>query len=157
VEQRRKKRSTSSVADTGGRLLLTEEEWVARMKAKDKGGSSGSGGSSGGGGRGCGCDKNKGRGGGRSGGANSSSQDGHEESVGCGACHNCDKMGHRARECWSKAKKGEAHMAQEEESSLLLMEAGVIKSASLSWHWRTRESSSQHPSHGTGERTVDSR
>jgi hypothetical protein len=47
VEQRRKKRSTSPAADTGGRLLVTNEEWAAWMKANDKGGSSGSGGSGG--------------------------------------------------------------------------------------------------------------
>jgi hypothetical protein len=65
VEQRRKKHSTSPMADIGGLLLLTEEEWMARMKLKEKGGLSRSSGSGGGGGR----DKNKGH----NGGANSSS------------------------------------------------------------------------------------
>jgi uncharacterized membrane protein YgcG len=63
VEQRRKQRSTSPVADASGRLLLTEEEWTARMKAKskDKAGSNGSGGNGGGRGRG----RGRSRGGGR--------------------------------------------------------------------------------------------
>jgi hypothetical protein len=61
VEQRRKKRSMSLAADTGRRLMLTEEEWSMRMKAKEKVGTSGSSVSNGSGGR---C-----RGGGRSGGA----------------------------------------------------------------------------------------
>jgi hypothetical protein len=65
VEQRRKKRSTSPMADVRGRLLLTEEEWMAWMKLKEKGGLSRSSAFGGGGGH----DKNKGR----SGGANSSS------------------------------------------------------------------------------------
>jgi uncharacterized membrane protein YgcG len=90
VEQRRQKRSTSPAADTGGCLLLTEEEWEARMKAKDKDSSSGSGDSGSGRGR----SKNKGCGGGRSGGTDSSSQEGREETTGHGDCHNCGKMGH---------------------------------------------------------------
>jgi hypothetical protein len=36
-------------------------------------------------------------------------------------------MGHWVRECQSKAKNGEAHMTQDEESSLLLMEVRVIE------------------------------
>jgi hypothetical protein len=129
VEQR-KKSSSSSMTDASGRLLLTEEEWTAQMKAKEKGGSSNNG-SSGGGSRGKGRDKYKGRGGGRNGGANSNSHEGGEDGAGRGACHNCGKMGHWARECRSKAKKAEAHTAQEEEPSLLLMEAGKIDSVSL--------------------------
>jgi hypothetical protein len=43
VVEQRKKPSTSPVTDTDGRLLLTEEEWSAWMKAKEKGRSSCSG------------------------------------------------------------------------------------------------------------------
>jgi hypothetical protein len=115
---------------SGGRrwwvLAVTKEEWTARMKAKDKGDSSGRSCSGGGGGRGRGC------GSGCSGGTNSSSQDGREETTGRGVCHNYGKMGHWARECRSKAKKGEAHATKDEESSLLLMEVGVIELIVLS-------------------------
>jgi hypothetical protein len=104
VEQR-KKPTTPPVADANGRLLLTEEEWTARMKMKEKGGSSGSRGSCG---RGCG--KGKGRGGGRtSGAAGSNACDGCEESVGRDTCHNCGKTGHWAKDFHSKPRKGEAH------------------------------------------------
>jgi hypothetical protein len=72
---------------------------------KEKGGSSGS---RGGCGRGCG--KGKGLGGGRTGGAaRSNARDGREESVGRDTCHNYGKTGHWAKDCHSKAKKGEAH------------------------------------------------
>jgi hypothetical protein len=55
VEQRRRKKSTPTV-DSQGRLLLTQEEWMAKWKISgasgDKGSSSGAGGSGGGGGTG---------------------------------------------------------------------------------------------------------
>jgi hypothetical protein len=38
VEQRKKVSAPQAIADVGGRLLLTDEEWSARMKAKEKGG-----------------------------------------------------------------------------------------------------------------------
>jgi transposase InsO family protein len=122
VEQR-KKTSTPPTADAGGRLLLTEEEWTARMKAKEKGGSSGSGG-----GRGRGHNRGKGHGSGRNGGvASPNARDRHDDSVGCDTCHNCGKTGHWAKDCRSKAKKGEAHTALDDEPSLLLMEVGDLK------------------------------
>jgi hypothetical protein len=126
VEQRRKS-STPPAADGGGRLLLTEEEWAARMKAREKGGSGGSGNFSGNGSsdgnRGRGRGRGRNRGGGRNGGGN--------EGAGRGACHSCGKMGHWARECRSKAKKSEAHMAHDDEPSLLLMEAVEIQSTEI--------------------------
>jgi hypothetical protein len=77
VEHRRKKCSTFPVTDVGGRLLLTEEEWMVWMKAKEKAGTSGIGGSDGGDRRGHGRGKNKGCDGGRIGGAaNSNPSDG---------------------------------------------------------------------------------
>jgi len=50
VEQRRRK--AAPVVDRQGRLLLTQEEWMAKLRIGEKGSSSGSGGSgcSGGGG-----------------------------------------------------------------------------------------------------------
>jgi uncharacterized membrane protein YgcG len=131
IEQR-KKSSSSSVTDDSGRLLLMEEEWIARMKAREKGGSSGSGGSGGDGGRDKGRGKNKGCGGWHSGGgANSNCQEGSEDGTGRGACHNCMKLGHWARNCRSRPKKTKAHIAQEEESSLLLSETSQIELVTL--------------------------
>ena len=48
VEQRRRK--AAPVVDSQGRLLLTQEEWTAKLKIGEKGSSSGSGGSGGSGG-----------------------------------------------------------------------------------------------------------
>jgi hypothetical protein len=119
------------VTDDSGRLLLMEEEWIARMKAREKGGSSGSGGSGGDGGRDKGRGKNKGCGGWHSGGgANSNCQEGSEDGTGRGACHNCMKLGHWARNCRSRPKKTKAHIAQEE-SSLLLSETSQIELVTL--------------------------
>jgi transposase InsO family protein len=101
---------------------------VMRMKAKEKGGSSGGGSSGGGGDRGRGRGRGKGRGGGRNGGANSYSR---EDTSARGVCHNCGKMGHYTRECRSK-KKGEAHMVQDDEPSLLLVEAGDVNTTLFS-------------------------
>jgi hypothetical protein len=52
VENRRKKMVVPSVSDTGGQLLLTEEQWKAWSKASvgEKSGGRGNGSSGGGGG-----------------------------------------------------------------------------------------------------------
>jgi hypothetical protein len=49
-----------------------------------------------------------------------------DDSEGRDTCHNCVKVGHWAKDCRSKAKKGEAHAAHEEESSLVMMEVVQI-------------------------------
>jgi hypothetical protein len=93
------------------------------MKAKEKGGSSGSGGS-----RGRGSGKGKGHGSGRiSGAASSIACEWCIESASHDNCHNCGKTSHWAKECRSKANKGEVHTALDDEPSLLLMEADDLK------------------------------
>jgi hypothetical protein len=121
--EQRKKPMAPPAADAVERLLLTEEEWTTRMKAKEKSGSSGSDS-----GHDIGHDKGKGHGGGRSSGAASLNvRDVRDESVGCDTCHNCGKTSHEAKECRSKVKKGEAHTTLDDEPSLLLMEVGDLR------------------------------
>ncbi|KAF8690661.1 hypothetical protein HU200_041034 [Digitaria exilis] len=112
IEQRRK---PPPVIDNQGRLLMCEEEWRAKLKIQDaeKGnvGSSGGSGNASGGGR-----KNgwRGRGRGR-GGSKPGSRDGKPDDK--PQCKNCGCTGHWTKDCRSKPRKGEAHMAQGEESS----------------------------------------
>jgi hypothetical protein len=82
VVEQRKKGPSSPAADTGDRLLLIEEEWIAQMKAKVKNGSNGGSSSNGGANRGHGRGRGRGHGDGCNGGANSNSP---QEGVGYGA------------------------------------------------------------------------
>jgi hypothetical protein len=100
LEQRKKK--SSSTVDKQGRLLLTEEEWLSRLKIREnssKGGRSGS----------------------RKGGKKTNKPRGKEE-----AKQGTDEQAHSlpelreegplAKDCWSKPKKKDkAHVAQDEE------------------------------------------
>jgi hypothetical protein len=82
----------------GGKLLLTEEEWTARMKEKWR---SGEGSSS----RGGGGNKRRGK----------APRDKKKKHVDPNACRRCGKTGHWARECPTQKqeeKKEEAHLAQ---------------------------------------------
>jgi hypothetical protein len=111
VEQRKK---PSPSKEAGGRLLLTEEEWMARMKTCDGSGSN-AGSRSGGG-------KNRGN--------KQGAGEGKKSSTGCNdVCGCCSKKGHWARECCKKKRDAEAqaHVAhgEEEEQSLLMAHAFV--------------------------------
>jgi hypothetical protein len=86
----------------GCQLLLTEEQWRARMKGND--GSSGSGG--GGGNR---RDKGRGRDG-----AHDKPRGGSAGAARDDECRYCGKLGHWARDC-RKKKREEAHLAKEVE------------------------------------------
>ncbi|WVZ49093.1 hypothetical protein U9M48_000474 [Paspalum notatum var. saurae] len=106
----------------GGKLYLTEEQWLERHKKKEQEEGRGAGGSGGCGKRGR--SKWRGRGGGKNtdggkstdGGSNSTGKTGRSDDK----CRNCGKPGHWAYECRSKPKREEqAHVAQEEESTLL--------------------------------------
>jgi hypothetical protein len=122
--EQRKKKGATPVSDAEGWLLLTEEEWAAHMKFKENGGSSRGSNTGGGGERGR--DRGRGRGHGRRG--DGASQTSRDDTMACGACHTCGKVGHYACDCRSKKKQGEAHVAQDEEASLLLMVSGVADS-----------------------------
>jgi hypothetical protein len=89
-----------------------------------KGSSSGGGNSGGHGDHGYGRGRGRGHSGGCNGGARSSWR---EDTTAHGACHNCGKVGHFAREGRSKKKNGEAHAAHEEEASLLLATGGAVQ------------------------------
>lgn len=113
------------ITDGMGSLMMCEEDWEARRKARHE--QDGSGGSSGSSGRG----KRRGRGPGRDG-DGSSSRDGHDSksaatrNAGDGRpprgnrCDNCGKMGHLAKDYCGK-KKGVAHVTQAEEDEHALM------------------------------------
>jgi hypothetical protein len=104
------------VTDAMGRLMLCEEDWEARRKARrEQESSGGSGGSNN-------RSKRGGRGRGR-GGSGSSSRDGQTAETGNAGggrpppgdrCKSCDKKGHWTKDCRGK-KKATAHVAQAEE------------------------------------------
>jgi transposase InsO family protein len=108
---------------TGGKLYLTEEQWLERHKKKEQEEGRGAGGSGGHGKRGRG--KWRGRGGSKStdgGSSNSTAKTGRNDDK----CRNCGKSGHWAYECRSKPKREEqAHVAQDDEPTLLFLESGV--------------------------------
>lgn len=94
-----------------GKLLLTHDEWLERYKEESSHGASNSG------------SRGKRRGRGRGYGQGSGSTRGNS-SPGHGPpdepCKHCGKRGHWAKDCRSK-KEEQAHLAQEEESTLLLV------------------------------------
>ena len=114
----------------GGKLFLTEEQWVERYKQKEGGNSRTNNDSSG---RGKRRGPNaKGRGGSNTDtrGASSSAPTRKGDS-----CRYCGKLGHWARECRSRKRDEEgqqcqqAHVAQVDEAILLLAHTGVIATA----------------------------
>jgi hypothetical protein len=111
--------------DSGEKLYLTEEEWLERYKQKDPEGSR-RGGTSGG--------RGKGRGGKKKTASSSNSgSNGPAPSRGSDKCHTCGKIGHWARECCSSPKREEqAHVAEEDEGTLLLAHTKVNGSDTLS-------------------------
>ena len=144
VEQRRK---PQPVHDNQGRLLLCEEEWLARLKIREAGGKSGnnSSGSGGGGSNGNSGGKKRGdreRGKGK-GKADGSSRDGERPNRAKDPCARCGKMGHWAKECRSKPK-AEAHVAEaeEEREPTLLMAHAVLRPAPPSTAAKSTQASS---------------
>jgi hypothetical protein len=117
VEEAFKEAPTSLQQD--GKLYLTEEEWDMWRKKCEVENHSGSGA------RGGGAGKGRGRGWGHGHGGSSSS--GSSRKPTGDECRRCGKMGHWARECCSKSKKEQVHIAQdEEEASLMLTMATLI-------------------------------
>jgi hypothetical protein len=104
-----------------GKLYLTEEEWDTRC-ARHESDNQGSGSSGAGGGRSGGRgDRGRGRGRERSCGTGSGGRGPQKTDK----CRRCEKLGHMARECRSKAKKDQAHVVQDEEASLMVLTATV--------------------------------
>jgi hypothetical protein len=121
VEERKKKSSSGSKE---GRLLLIKEEWMTCLKIQE--GESSNGGHGG-----------RGRDRGRRDGDRESSNDSQEESAcrtkSTDVCRTCAKHGHWDKECMSKARKSaQAHVAEEEEGGLLLVEASEIQNFLIS-------------------------
>jgi hypothetical protein len=120
VEQCKK---STPAKESGSHLLLTEEEWMARMKTKD--GSRFSFGTRHGG-KNDGGNKSKG---GKTKGERKS-QAGHDD-----LCAYCDKKGHWSKECHNKKRDeaAQAHVAQgeEEEQSLLLAHDVVLNNSPI--------------------------
>jgi hypothetical protein len=113
IEQRKK---PSPSKEAGCRLLLTEEEWMARMKTCD-GSSSNAGSRSGGG-------KNRGN--------KQGVGEGKKSSTGCNdVCDCCSKKGHWARECCKKKRDAEAQAMWP-----------TVKRRSRVYSWRTHSSPS---------------
>ena len=140
VEQRRK---PPPVVDSQGRLLLTQEEWMAKLKISggpgEKGSSSGGAGNKRGGGS---------RGRGR---ANSGVRQAPGAGEGTGQpkksdkCKYCGKKGHWAKECRSRLRD-EAHLAQADEEDnepALLMARAMLTS--------DRQGSASPPPHATSD------
>jgi hypothetical protein len=110
--------STSLQQD--GKMYLTEEEWDARRKKREADKHSDSGA------RGCGT--GKGRGHGRGHGRGGSSSSGSSSKPTDDECWWCSKMGQWTRECRSKPKKEQAHVAQDgEEPSFMFASATLIR------------------------------
>ena len=115
----------------GGKLYLTEEQWVERYKQKEAATGRTNHGSSGRGNRRD--SKGKGRGGGNTdtceGSSSAPTRNGD-------SCRYCGKLGHWARECRSRKKDEQgqqgqqAHVAQVDEPTLLLAHTAIIATAS---------------------------
>jgi hypothetical protein len=117
IEQRKKKPAStgaSSNVDKQGRLLLTEEEWMARLKLRESGDGSGSGK------RG---KMRRGRGGGSGGGCDGKAQDGSgkPQERNPDKCTNCGIKGHYAKDCRKPKREQKAHVAEVEEQQALMM------------------------------------
>jgi hypothetical protein len=136
VEERRK---PAAAHDSQGRLLLCEDEWMAKLnlcESEAKGGGGTSGGSDGSSSKKHGA-RGRGRGRANEESSNSSSRDSNKGDSGGGPvvkhdqCKRYSKYGHWARECRSKPK-GEAHLTQAEDDSeptLLMARASLIPTA----------------------------
>ncbi|XP_062182044.1 uncharacterized protein LOC133886315 [Phragmites australis] len=101
--------------DAGGKLLLTEEQWIERYKKRKQ--ESGWGSSTSGG-----HGKHRGKGRGRGAGGNTESRTGSSSGRANpdDICKNYGKKGHWAKDCRGKKREEQAHVAQDDEPTLLL-------------------------------------
>jgi hypothetical protein len=134
VESHRNRKQLLTKKEVVGQQLLTEQQWKARSKAMV--GEESDGSSSGG--RGAGRGHGQGHGRCRNGDARSNSHEKREDGNGSDepkekCCYRCGKPDHFARECQSKKKTGQANLAQEEESTLMLLECCEIHFELVPW------------------------
>jgi hypothetical protein len=95
----------------GGKLLLIEEQWLARMKDKQPGEGSSKSGADGGKNRPHNQKKKK---------KKNASAGGDDGSGGKYTCHNCSKKGHWAKECRAPLKEQASLTREDDEESLLM-------------------------------------
>jgi hypothetical protein len=130
VESHQKKKAVLSPSDTGRQLLLMEDQWKvwSKVSVGEKLGGCGnnSNGSGGGGSRGRGHGRGGARGDTRADSLGMWEEGGGSDGLSEKCCFRCGKPGHFTWECRSKKKTGETHLAQEEESALMLIECGEI-------------------------------
>ena len=88
----------SLAQDVAGKLLLTEEQWLERYKKRDKD-------------SGRGKRRGRGRGRGTGSGSNSRASSNSGQTIADDACKACGKKGHWAKDCRSKKKVEQAHVA----------------------------------------------